>query len=75
METNTQPVRFTKLGTFTYGEKFVLDIDDVFDPTEHLQFLGFDYKGAAFCSAANTDFVRGFETGLNKDTKVIKLSH
>lgn len=71
----TQDVKFTSLGELTSGEKFVLDMDDVFDPTEHLQFLGFDYKGAAFASANNTNFVRGFETGLDKNTKVIKLSH
>ena len=71
----TQPVNFTNLGELKSGEKFVLDIEDIFDETEHLQFLSFDYKGSAFVTAHNTNFVRGFATGLDKNTKVIKLSH
>lgn len=71
----TQPVHFTTLGKLTYGDKFVTDIEDVFDPTEQLQFLSFAYDGAAMVSAANTNFVRGFKTGLDKNTKVVKLSH
>jgi hypothetical protein len=72
---NAQPVHFTTLGKLTFGDKFVLDIEDVFEPSEALQFLSFAYDGAAMVSAANTDFVRGFKTGLDKNTKVIKLSH
>lgn len=72
---NAQPVTFTTLGQLTFGDKFVLDTDDVFDTAEHLKFLSFAYDGAAMISAANTDFVRGFKTGLDKNTKVIKLSH
>lgn len=71
----TQAVTFAKLGTLAYGEKFVVDMDDVFDDSEHLMLLSFAYDGAAMVSAANTDFVRGFKTGLDKNTPVIKLSH
>lgn len=71
----TQAVTFAKLGDLTFGDKFVTDMDDVFDPSEALQFLSFAYDGAAMVSAANTNFVRGFKTGLDKNTPVIKLSH
>lgn len=71
----TQPVNFTTLGKLTYGDKFVTDVEDVFDTTEHLMFLSIAYDGMAMVSAANTNFVRGFKTGLDKHTKVIKLSH
>lgn len=71
----TQPVHFTTLGKLTYGDKFVIDLDDVHETSEHLQFLSFAYDGAAMVSAANTNFVRGFKTGLDKNTKVVKLSH
>jgi hypothetical protein len=71
----TQPVKFVKLGELTFKDKFVTDIDDVFEPSEALMFLSFAYDGAAMVSAANTDFVRGFKTGLDKNTPVIKLSH
>lgn len=71
----TQPVTFTTLGTLKANDKFVLDMDDVFDTAEHLQFLSFAYDGQAMVSAANTNFARGFKTGLDKNTKVVKLSH
>jgi hypothetical protein len=71
----TQDVTFAKLGDLTFGDKFVTDMDDVFDSTEHLKFLSFAYDGMAMIAAANTDFVRGFKTGLDKNTKIIKLSH
>ena len=34
----TQPVNFTTLGKLTYGDKFVTDVDDVFNTAERLQF-------------------------------------
>lgn len=71
----TQAVTFAKLGTLAHGEKFVVDMEDVFDSSEHLMFLSFAYDGAAMLTASNTDFVRGFKSGLDKNTPVIKLSH
>lgn len=71
----TQAVTFAKLGDLTYGDKFVTDMDDVFDPSEALMFLSFMYDGTPMLSAANTNFVRGFMSGLDKNTPVIKLSH
>lgn len=69
------PVTFCKLEAVKHGEKFVIDLNDVDEPDEHLMFLGWDYKGEAMVSAANTDFVRGFPTRLGKQEEVIKLSH
>lgn len=71
----TQAVTFAKLGNLTYGDKFVTDMDDVFEPQEALMFLSFAYDGFAMIAAANTDFVRGFKSGLDKSTPVIKLYH
>lgn len=76
METQgTQPVRFTTLGELKFRDKFVMDIEDVFEPKEHMMFLSFAYDGAAMLTSANNDFTGGFKSGLDKNTKVIKLSH
>lgn len=62
-----------KLGSLQFGDKFAMDTEDAANPAEHLKFLSFAYDGAAMIAAANTDFVRGFKTGLDKNTEVIKL--
>lgn len=71
----TQPVFFTTLGELKFRDKFVMDIEDVFDESEHMMFLSFAYDGAAMCTSATNNFIGGFKTGLDKNTKVIKLSH
>lgn len=72
---NAQAVTFAKLGALKSGDKFVIDFEDACEPAEYLQFLSFAYDGAAMVSAANTDFVRGFKTGLDRHADIVKIGH
>lgn len=72
---DTSPVSFCTLGELKFGDKFVTDIDDVFDETEHLEFFSFAYDGKAMVASSNTDYVRGYKSGLTRNDSAIKLGH
>lgn len=68
------PVTFCKLEDVKFGERFVIDMDNIGDDVMHLEFLSWNYAGNAMVTSG-PDFVRGFETGLTRKTDVIKIGH
>jgi hypothetical protein len=73
MSANSAQVHFTTVGELKANDIFVVDLDDVTETNEYLKFLSLAYDGAAMVAAANTNFVRGFKTGLTSDTLVIQI--